>query len=137
VGGHVIFSHYKYFDDCLDEALPKSSDWYTHQRVSYVRYQDNWIPFPFQNNISALPKEEQASCLESLIDAALNARVRSPSDKPKNFDDWNIRNVGERLNEIFMRPYNFKVWAIPTDRVCVIQCRMVWELLTAVRPGRR
>jgi hypothetical protein len=22
VGGHVIFSHYKYFDECLEEALP-------------------------------------------------------------------------------------------------------------------
>jgi hypothetical protein len=31
VGGHVIFSHYKYFDDCIDEALPKDTDWYTHQ----------------------------------------------------------------------------------------------------------
>lgn len=31
VGGHVIFSHYKYFDDCINEALPQESDWYTHQ----------------------------------------------------------------------------------------------------------
>ncbi|OQE19374.1 hypothetical protein PENFLA_c019G01973 [Penicillium flavigenum] len=30
VGGHVIFSHYKYFDDCLNEALPKAEDWYEH-----------------------------------------------------------------------------------------------------------
>jgi UDP-galactopyranose mutase len=45
--------------------------------------------------------------------------VRSPSDKPANFDEWNIRNVGERLNEIFMRPYNFKVWAVPTTKVCI------------------
>ena len=38
MGGHVIFSHYKYFDDCIDEALPKAEDWYHHQRISYVRY---------------------------------------------------------------------------------------------------
>jgi hypothetical protein len=25
VGGHVIFSHYKYFDDCIDEALTNAS----------------------------------------------------------------------------------------------------------------
>jgi protoporphyrinogen oxidase len=55
--------------------------------------------------------------MESLIDAALKARVRSPQDKPSNFDEWNIRNVGERLTEIFMRPYNFKVWAVPTTKV--------------------
>ncbi|ETS83953.1 hypothetical protein PFICI_05829 [Pestalotiopsis fici W106-1] len=117
VGGHVIFSHYKYFDDCLNEALPASDDWYTHQRISYVRYQGQWVPYPFQNNIAVLPKEEQVKCLESLIDAALDARTRSPADKPKNFDEWNIRNVGQRLTEIFMRPYNFKVWAVPTTKM--------------------
>lgn len=42
VGGHVIFSHYKYFDDCLDEALPHKTDWYTHQRISYVRCKHTW-----------------------------------------------------------------------------------------------
>ncbi|KAI8959590.1 FAD/NAD(P)-binding domain-containing protein [Daldinia sp. FL1419] len=117
VGGHVIFSHYKYFDDCLDEALPKESDWYTHQRVSYVRFRGGWVPYPFQNNIAVLDKEEKVKCLEDLIDAALESRVRSPSDKPKNFDEWNIRNVGNRLNEIFMRPYNFRVWAVPTTKM--------------------
>ncbi|KAA8575506.1 hypothetical protein EYC84_004657 [Monilinia fructicola] len=42
-GGHVIFSHYKYFDDCIDEALPKEDDWYTHERVSYVRCKNLWV----------------------------------------------------------------------------------------------
>jgi hypothetical protein len=48
-----------------------------------------------------LDKEEKARCLDELIDVALEARTCSPSDKPKNFDEWNIRNVGNRLNEIF------------------------------------
>ncbi|CAH0024831.1 unnamed protein product [Clonostachys rhizophaga] len=117
VGGHVIFSHYKYLDDVINEALPKPDDWYEHQRISFVRYQGLWVPYPFQNNIAVLPKEEQARCLTDLIDAALAARVRSPSDKPANFDEWNVRNVGERLNEIFMRPYNFKVWAVLTTKM--------------------
>ncbi|KAG2414971.1 hypothetical protein HFD88_006159 [Aspergillus terreus] len=117
VGGHVIFSHYKYFDDCLHEALPKAEDWYEHQRVSYVRYQGRWVPYPFQNNISVLPKEEQVKCIESLIDAALEARTRPASVKPENFDIWNTRNVGQRLNDIFMRPYNFKVWAVPPSKM--------------------
>lgn len=44
VGGHVIFSHYAYFDDVIAEALPKKEDWYDHQRVSYVRRRDIWVP---------------------------------------------------------------------------------------------
>ncbi|EFP80596.2 uncharacterized protein PGTG_06552 [Puccinia graminis f. sp. tritici CRL 75-36-700-3] len=34
VGGHVIFSHYQYFDDMIREALPNDSDWLTHQQIS-------------------------------------------------------------------------------------------------------
>ncbi|KAE8373108.1 hypothetical protein BDV26DRAFT_301319 [Aspergillus bertholletiae] len=117
VGGHVIFPHYKYFDDCLHEALPQPEDWYEHQCVSYVRYEGRWVPYPFQNNISVLPKEEQVKCISSLIDAALEARARPAHDKPDNFDVWNTRNVGQRLNEIFMRPYNFKVWAVPPSKM--------------------
>lgn len=116
VGGHVIFSHYKYFDDCIDEALPKAEDWYTHERVSYVRCKDLWVPYPFQNNISVLPKEEQVKCMAGMIDAALEAKVATT--KPKDFDEWIVRMMGEGIADLFMRPYNFKVWAVPTTKVC-------------------
>lgn len=92
MGGHVIFSHYKYFDDCLNEALPEPSDWYTHQRVSYVRCKGNWVHYPFQNNIVQLPKEDQVICVNGLIDAALEARLSKA--KPNNFDEWILRMMG-------------------------------------------
>jgi hypothetical protein len=38
MGGHVIFSHWDYFDQLLDTAMGKGDDaWNTLQRVSYVR----------------------------------------------------------------------------------------------------
>ncbi|KAK1250486.1 hypothetical protein MKX08_010489 [Trichoderma sp. CBMAI-0020] len=126
VGGHVIFSHYKYFDDCLDEALPKDDDWFVHQRISYVRYKGLWVPYPFQNNISMLPKEDQVRCLEGMIDAALEHRVANT--KPKDFDEWIIRNTGVGVADIFMRPYNYKVWAVPTTKM---QCQWLGERVAA------
>ncbi|KAK3724530.1 hypothetical protein LTR37_001154 [Vermiconidia calcicola] len=126
VGGHVIFSHYKYFDDCIDEALPNDSDWYHHQRISYVRYRDLWVPYPFQNNISMLPKDDQVMCLEGMIDAAMEARVANT--KPKDFDEWIMRNNGEGIANVFMRPYNYKVWAVPTTKM---QCSWLGERVAA------
>lgn len=38
-------------------------DWYEHERVSYVRCKDTWVPYPFQNNITLLPVEEQTVSL--------------------------------------------------------------------------
>lgn len=121
MGGHVIFSHYKYFDDCINEALPKEEDWYTHQRISYVRYKGLWVPYPFQNNLSVLPKEDQVKAMEGLIDATVESRVAS--EKPKNFDEWILRTMGSGIADIFMRPYNYKVWAVPTTDVSLSLAR--------------
>ena len=33
--------------------------WNTLERVSYVWIKDTWVAYPFQNNIAALPKEDQ------------------------------------------------------------------------------
>ncbi|CAI4218208.1 unnamed protein product [Parascedosporium putredinis] len=126
VGGHVIFSHYKYFDDCLDEALPKEEDWYHHQRISYVRYKGLWVPYPFQNNISMLPKEDQVHCVDTLIDAAMECRTATT--KPSNFDEWILRMTGKGIADIFMRPYNWKVWAVPTTKM---QCEWLGERVAA------
>ncbi|KAH0335914.1 Udp-Galactopyranose mutase in complex with Udp, partial [Aureobasidium melanogenum] len=126
VGGHVIFSHYKYFDDCINEALPKETDWYTHQRISYVRCKEQWVPYPFQNNISMLPKEEQVKCIDGMIDAAMEARVSNT--KPKDFDEWIVRMMGEGIADLFMRPYNYKVWAVPTTKM---QCQWLGERVAA------
>ncbi|MCJ1376620.1 hypothetical protein MMC20_007863 [Loxospora ochrophaea] len=126
VGGHVIFSHYKYFDDCINEALPKEDDWYTHQRISYVRCKNLWVPYPFQNNISMLPKEEQVSCMSGMIDASLESRVAST--KPRTFDEYILRTMGVGIADLFMRPYNFKVWAVPTTKM---QCAWLGERVAA------
>ena len=115
VGGHVIFSHYKYFDDCIDEALPSPDDWYTHQRVSYVRYKGLWVPYPFQNNIAMLPEEDKIKCMDGMIDAALESRTATT--KPKDFNEFILRTMGEGIADVFMRPYNYKVWAVPVTKV--------------------
>ncbi len=60
MGGHVIFSHYRYFDELLDTSVGSGSDkWNTLERVSYVWIKGRWVAYPFQNNISALDKQDQ------------------------------------------------------------------------------
>ena len=84
VGGHVIFSHYAYFDDVLAQALPNKEDWYEHQRISYVRSRNVWVPYPYQNNISMLPTDDQVKAIDGMIDAAeLRIRAKEP---PQTFD---------------------------------------------------
>ena len=106
IGGHVIFSHYSYFDDAMDYS---TEDWLHHQRESWVWCRDVWVPYPFQNNIHRLPAEAKAKCLSGLVDV----HRQTWSTKPANFDEYFSRQFGDGIAELFMRPYNFKVWAVP------------------------
>lgn len=105
--------------------------------MSYVRSFGEWVPYPYQNNITVLPVEQQVQCIEGMIDAA-EVRARAAT-KPANFDEWIVRMMGDYLSlpfpapqfflvltsasigtglaDLFMRPYNFKVWATPTTEV--------------------
>lgn len=83
---------------------------------------NRWVPYPFQNNICSLPLEDQVACINGLIDAKVNNALARTA--PDNFDEWILRVMGEGLANIFMRPYNFKVWAVPTTHM---QCTWLGE----------
>ena len=53
--------------------------------------------------------------MDGMIEAALEARVSR--DKPTDFNQWIMRNIGKGVADLFMTPYNYKVWAVPTTKV--------------------
>lgn len=112
IGGHVIFSHYAYFDDVMAYSTP-DDQWLSHMRESWVFVENSWVPYPFQNNIHRLPAKNKAECLEGIVDVYR----QEYTDKPKNFDEHFTRQMGEGIAKIFMRPYNFKVWALPPSEM--------------------
>jgi protoporphyrinogen oxidase len=108
IGGHVQFSHYKYFDDLMMKALGEDG-WLNHQRESWVWIKDRFVPYPFQNNIRCLPKDDVWACLQGII----KEYKSSSYPKPANFHEWIIATLGQGIADVFMLPYNFKVWAFP------------------------
>ena len=107
IGGHVMFSHYKYYDDVFDELM--GSDFQLNMRESWVRMFERWVPYPFQNNIHKLPGEVACECLVDLIEAQSK---RDPK-KAQNFEEFIDAVFGDGIGKYFMKPYNFKVWAHP------------------------
>lgn len=107
IGGHVLFSHYDYFDRVVEEAL--KGEYYQHQRESWVRLLDTWVPYPFQNNVRYLPAEARDRCVDGLKNLAGNPGAVA------NFKEWMESVFGEGIVEYFMAPYNFKVWATPAE----------------------
>ena len=106
IGGHVQFSHYRYFDDLMLKALGRDG-WLSHQRESWAWMDGRFVPYPVQNNIRYLPKEKMWACLDGII----TANLHSATSRPINFKEWILSRFGLGLAEVFMLPYNFKVWA--------------------------
>ncbi|MDP1824203.1 MAG: FAD-dependent oxidoreductase [Archangium sp.] len=109
LGGHVLFSHYPYFDAALRAAVGDDG-WYHHQREAWARMYGAWVPYPVQNNLRHLPREVLLKCVLGLVRAS-----RGGAGRPENFAQWIDATFGAGLAEVFMRPYNFKVWAYPPE----------------------
>lgn len=113
LGGHVLFSHYYYFDQVMDTLLGKEDGWVFHEREAWIRMQDRFIPYPLQNNIHRLPREVYWECLEGILDITKNGRETAPA----HFGEWIEATFGQGLAKWFLRPYNFKVWGYPVDQM--------------------
>ena len=129
-GGHVIFSHYKYFDDLIDKVLGNE----VHERIreSWIVNGETWVPYPFQSNLRYLPKQIQVNCLLGAAKAAATGNGRNAA----NFREWILETFGQGIADEFMFPYNSKVWTTPlekmakhwiADRVAVVDFKRLLE----------
>jgi protoporphyrinogen oxidase len=139
LGGHVQFSHYDYFDDLMDDLLG-SDGWLYHQRESWVWVRERFVPYPFQLNLHRLPETERAACVRGLITASVASAAGAGA--PDSFGQWIKAAFGPGIGDVFLRPYNLKVWAYPLedlswswigDRVALVDLPRVVE---NIRLGR-
>ncbi|MFR9722017.1 protoporphyrinogen/coproporphyrinogen oxidase [Streptomyces sp. MS19] len=108
LGGHVVFSHFGEFDRLLS-GLFTPGELLHHDRSSFIRYGDRWVPYPFQHHLHALPSGEAEAALAGLL-AARDERGGTPADAA-DFASWLHAMYGTALVEQFFAPYNTKVWA--------------------------
>jgi UDP-galactopyranose mutase len=106
IGGHVLFSHFIYFDELFDRML--GDEYRELQRESWIWIKDRFLPYPFQNNIKYLPREAVLECVLGLIEAA-----KEPKTAYRTFEELIHGVFGAGIARHFMLPYNFKVWAHP------------------------
>ncbi len=138
IGGHVQFSHYPYFDQVMERAVPLSER-QLHDREAWVYFQGEFIPYPFQNNIHLLAPTLAEDCWEGL------KKLDPMNTPPNNFKDWILSQFGQPLSDLFMLPYNYKVWAHPPElmsyswigeRVSVVDLERIKKNFASKRPDQ-
>jgi protoporphyrinogen oxidase len=110
-GGHVIFSHYPFFDRLVEKSL--NGQFHERIRESWIFTRGSWVPYPFQNNLRYLPKSAQVECLVG----AAKALGQANSGEVNNFKSWILATFGEGIAAHFMFPYNRKVWTTPLEQM--------------------
>lgn len=108
IGGHVLFSHYPYFDRLFEKLM--GGDYQELRRESWVWMFDRFLPYPFQNNIRHLPRKVALECILGMIEAQKQTVNFSSF---QNFEELIFGVFGNGIAKHFMLPYNFKVWAHP------------------------
>ncbi|MFZ5437619.1 MAG: protoporphyrinogen/coproporphyrinogen oxidase [Patescibacteria group bacterium] len=101
IGGHVVHSHYQYFDQVFAKHVLKKAN--TLQREAWVWLYNTFVPYPFQYNLHYLPKKIQQECVAEL------KKIKT-KHKPANFLEWINYNFGQGIAKHFMIPQNLKTW---------------------------
>ena len=74
LGGHVQFSHYRDFDELMDDLLGPEG-WIYHERSAWVWIRGVFVPYPFQLNLRHLPAAEKWEAVRGLLKLDSNGKA--------------------------------------------------------------
>jgi len=100
----------------MDQALGLDG-WLVHERESWIWVRQRFVPYPFQNNLHRLSPEDRWRCIEGLWTVTRRAFTNTNDAKPAHFADWIDSTFGPGVADLFLTPYNRKVWAYPLEEL--------------------
>ena len=110
-GPHVSFTH----DDRIAEMFNRSAGQiHTHTGAPVCYFRGGTIQHPVQCNLIDIEDEAlRSECLVDLVRAQQNGHSRDH----ENFADWCYANFGDRITEVFQRPYIRKYWTVKMEQL--------------------
>lgn len=102
VGPHIIFSKDKEILDLMNGLLGENNE--KHRRSNRILHKKRFVQYPFENDLSKLPKED--------IDYCVNGFIHNPFEnyEATNMLQFFLKTFGEGITNIYLRPYNEKIW---------------------------
>ena len=106
LGGHVLHSHFRYFDEVVGKAV---EDWSYPRRAGWASVGGLLSPTPVQRNLGHLTPE-----LGRTVVTEIGERTKPAEHRP-DLGSWFERTFGPTLTGMFFRPLNTKMWAHPPE----------------------
>jgi protoporphyrinogen oxidase len=109
--GHFFHFQHKWVADYI-HAKMDISRLLIINRKSRIYLRNQYVDFPFQFNIHQLPLPDFVRCLVDM-----HAAGQQQKNIYQSFREMVFSRYGESISELFLIPYNEKLYSVPSDRL--------------------
>lgn len=102
IGPHIMFSKNQPILDLMVNILGDNK--HMLRRSNRIIHKGSLVQYPFENDLSKLPEADRDYCVNEFMN---NPYKDYPSD---NMLQFFLKTFGEGITNIFLRPYNEKIW---------------------------
>lgn len=110
-GPHILFSRDKQILDFIIASLGENVS--KCRRNNKIAFKDRLIKYPFENDLTSLPLEDNYACIRDFIFNPYKEQFSIPN----NMREWFLKTFGEGICSRYLFPYNEKVWNIPVEQL--------------------
>jgi protoporphyrinogen oxidase len=114
-GPHILFSRDIEILDFIVASLGENVS--QCKRNNKIYFKGRLVKYPFENDLHALPLEDNYACIQGFIFNPYKEKYATPG----NMKEWLLKQFGEGICSRYLFPYNEKVWNIPVE-----QLSMTW-----------
>jgi protoporphyrinogen oxidase len=106
-GPHIMFSRNREVLDFMVRTL--GDNVHRSRRNNVVSIAGTFARYPLENDLAALPEDLRNRCL---LDYLFNEHAHL-AEAPANLHEWFLGVFGTSLTDVYLKPYNEKVWNVP------------------------
>jgi protoporphyrinogen oxidase len=103
--GHLLHMRDPRIVKLVDDLLPDR--FALIERKARIRCRGATLPFPFQANLHGLDRTLVADCLTGFVESLPSP---APEDPEVSFEEWSLAVFGRGISDLFMLPYNTKLF---------------------------
>jgi len=109
-GPHIMFSKNK---DVLNLMISVLGDnVHQNRRENRIYFKGSLVKYPFENDLAALPKEDNFECIYNYI-----VNPRAGESPVTNLAQWSYVTFGSGISEKYFIPYNEKIWNYDATKI--------------------